>query len=293
MAIGWSFSANDNHVAIIRSKEIRAWLVSRNRPAISIIEVLVVISLIGILIGLLVPAVQRVRETANMANCNAHLKDLVLAVHSYESTNGKMPPYASGRPREMIGGWYMHLLPYVGHADLYDILKENQITTRNGIQVVTNGMYLPQVKNANFPELVCASDPTRHESYGDNATNYVANWYALSDGIRGTYRRARRFDSLTNGLSNVVLFAEAYSDCDGLHRLALYSSYYHNFGITQQGMPSADPHYAPNDYLMFQESPKHCDKWRTQTAHSLMPVALADGSTAVCRRAFPSRRGRR
>ena len=215
------------------------------RPALTMLEVLLVMSMLSVLCGLFVVGIQRSREAANLACCQAHLRDLALAMHHYESDTGKLPPYASGRPHEMYGSWYMHLLPYVGHQDLYEIMQEGQHSMHHGVKVFTAGDHLPAIKNAIFPELVCASDPTRHDVDGNNTTNYLANWYALSDGVRGTYRHAQRRDSLANGLSNVVMLAEAYSDCHGLSRLALYSSTYHNFGITQDGLPSDDHWYGP------------------------------------------------
>ena len=53
------------------------------------------------------------------------------------------------------------------------------------------------------------------------------------------------------------------NEADKLTRQALYAAHYHNFGITQEGLPSDDPWYAPYDYLMFQRQPAKCDSWRT------------------------------
>ena len=249
------------------------------RTAHTLIEVLCVIAVLGILLGLASVWIHGVRERASQLTCEVHLRDLALAVHAHHAAKGTMPPYASGRPRELFGGWYMHLLPYVGRENLYEVLVANQVTVSpGGIYIAHNGTSIPEVKNATFPELVCPTDPSRHGTGGDDKTNYLANWYALSDGIRGTYRRAQRFSSLSNGMANTVLFAEAYSTCDALPRLALYSSHYHNFGITQEGLPSDDPWYAPKEYIMFQMKPAKCDRWRTQTAHDVMHVALADGT---------------
>ena len=83
------------------------------------------------------------------------------------------------------------------------------------------GTGMGEAQNVVFPMLLCPADPTAHQGV-INKTNYLANWYAWGGG-KGPYGPAQRFDQMTNGLSNVVLFGEGYSTCDKLPRLAFAS----------------------------------------------------------------------
>ena len=130
---------------------------SRRRPGFTLIELLVVIAIIAVLIGLLLPAVQKVRAAANRMQCPNNLKQIALAAHNYHDATGKFPTGArlsvdvGGRPTGGTNLW-VELLPYFEQDNLYKKWDDND--NRNNVAGGRNATQAQVIKI-----LLCPSDP--------------------------------------------------------------------------------------------------------------------------------------
>jgi prepilin-type N-terminal cleavage/methylation domain-containing protein/prepilin-type processing-associated H-X9-DG protein len=137
-----------------------------HRRGFTLVELLVVIAIIGILVALLLPAVQAAREAARRSQCQNHLKQIGLAINNYHSVHNCFPP---GRLRTVVDGQgrcfstYAHLLPYLEANSLYQLIDFNA----NPDDPALNGTALGQT----IPFFLCPSDS--HKILQSNVVNGV------------------------------------------------------------------------------------------------------------------------
>ncbi len=107
----------------------------RQRRAFTLVEQLVVIAIIGVLVALLLPAVQMAREAARATQCQNHLKQLGLALHQYHDTHNVLPPgWLADEPVGVPGwGWATHLLPYLEQQNLEEGLIKRHLPIADAV----------------------------------------------------------------------------------------------------------------------------------------------------------------
>lgn len=110
----------------------------QSKSAFTLIELLVVIAIIGVLVGLLLPAVQQAREAARRSSCGNNLKNLALGCHNFENVNGNFPPGAHNDDNVCVG-WAFYILPYIEQNTIYD-----DVASKILAQQVTEKRLLPK-----------------------------------------------------------------------------------------------------------------------------------------------------
>lgn len=146
------------------------------RKAFTLIEILVVLAIIAILIGLLVPAVQKVREAANRISCSNNIKQIGLAWHNFEQVNGSFPyggsfslppKYVNGVPATKLNqpsGWAFQILPFIEQESVYN--------SRSGITDFQKGI---EAQKAKISIYFCPARRSPEEFGGRGMMDYAAN----------------------------------------------------------------------------------------------------------------------
>jgi prepilin-type N-terminal cleavage/methylation domain-containing protein len=155
------------------------------KKGFTLIELLVVIAIIAILIGLLLPAVQKVREAAAKAKCSNSLKQIGTAIHNYQSTFMSLPPGDTGNGNN--GTWQHYLLPYLEQEALFKMYTNLGGQNGGTPSYATAGNNLT-VSQTQIQALVCPSEPN---GKGTHTNNYKFHNYAVNYGNTPTEPKTR------------------------------------------------------------------------------------------------------
>jgi prepilin-type N-terminal cleavage/methylation domain-containing protein len=218
----------------------------RCRPSgFTLIELLVVLALIAVLIGLLLPAVQKVRESANRASCMNNLKQIGLALHHYHFTYERLPP---SRLSDLHATWAILLLPYLEQDNLYNqwtIPLTYYQQTDVARQTPVKNYYCPSRRSTSTAPTVSLSgdqdDDNFGPPFGPHTPGALGDYGACigtdsCDGFdcqgvaNGSFqilgRPAVTFSSITDGLSNTIFMGEKHVPRSQFGRGPLDCSFY-------------------------------------------------------------------
>lgn len=270
------------------------------RSGLTMLEVLVVISIISVLLALILPAIQATREAARQTKCTSRLRQLGLAEQSYESCHGKCPPAANvsfdpSRSDSKIhaNGWF-YLFPFLG---LNPLRRASLV----------NGVFAPYstvVSRTVVPVFQCPSDTTSDDGMIDGPNgitvggSYAANGQlfasfapptSLSPNPRGASPRLNRGMKVsviaTDGTSNVIMFCEKVAACESIES-GKGGNARDFFGFGQSGVsffscvaiPLGKNSIGPKSRFKTSVSDKQCNPEIASTCHQTLKVVMADGS---------------
>ncbi len=272
-----------------------------HRPAFTLIELLVVIAIVAILIGMILPAVQKVRESAHRAACQNNMKQITLGfIKTADDHNGLLPPGIGKYNGNASGTAGFHLLPNISEWPLY-----KKSACSGGYDPIKADIYHYPVKT-----FVCPSDPTVENdgvvtlpgttwgasSYAVNVQVFCQVYGPSNDPNLAPYRyyiysaqgKRRYLTGLPDGASQTILVAEKFASAsDGGRKGGSLWAY------SVLGDPSALPMHSafavawssytigPASKFQVQPRPDKCDPWLASTGHSAMNVGMADGSVRV------------
>ena len=276
------------------------------RGAFTLIELLVVIAIIAILIGLLLPAVQKVREAAARTKCQNQIKQITLATHGLHDAAGRLPAQYGQGPTG-FGTLLYQILPHVEQGPLFNQTYANSHSSNYPSAWSSGAGYDLRASGIEGTALKlyrCPSDDSAdgvNPNWGWSGASYAGNFRVFgnlqgtttvgtSDGVSAgniaNWQGTSNFGTITDGLSNTLFFAEKNGQC--------------NSTGPYPGTPDGGNMWTRWDYLdywqptfaafitgtssVFQVMPRpwtnggKCNPRLAQTQHNVMNVGLGDGS---------------
>lgn len=214
------------------SERDRGLPVSNQTRAFTLVELLVVIAIIGVLVALLLPAVQFARESARRSQCSNNLKQLVLGIHNHESTYGYFPSAYEAPNLEPGWGWGAATLPYIEQQGLFEKAQVANVKYGNGAN--PNATPTPETE-LRLKVFRCPSDPApdlNPTRLLHGTSNYrsvtgpsqLLAFYVDFDYGGVMFQNSRmRMAKITDGTSNTLVIGECIFDEKTDKRAALWS----------------------------------------------------------------------
>jgi prepilin-type N-terminal cleavage/methylation domain-containing protein len=176
-----------------------------HRHAFTLIELLVVIAIIAILIGLLLPAVQKVREAAARMQSQNNLKQVTLGVHGFHDSYGYLPGNWETTNTGLTVSVIYLTLPFIEQSNLYNQAAPNNTTYLNSANVIMKVMLAP------------LDTSTPNYIYTNSGTTWGVGNYAANHAVFGvpniSWNAYRPIVDITDGTANTVMFGEKYGTC--------------------------------------------------------------------------------